>query len=64
MKTQIEQRLTELKKELASGQELLQQLETRKQDLRETVLRIGGAIQVLEELLKSENVPPHPVSEE
>jgi hypothetical protein len=51
MREQIQARLEELKKELESGQAELQKAEMQRTYLRETVLRIGGAVQVLEELL-------------
>jgi uncharacterized coiled-coil protein SlyX len=54
MKEQIEQRLLELKNEFTVGQKTLADLEARAANLRETLLRISGAIQVLqEELAKS-----------
>ena len=52
MKTQLEKRLTELKVEYEAGQKMLADLETRQQNLRETLIRISGAIQVLEEELR------------
>ena len=55
MKTQLEQRLKELKKEFESGQKMLAELETRQASLRESLLRISGAIQVLEEELQNSN---------
>jgi uncharacterized coiled-coil protein SlyX len=51
MKTQLEQRLTQLKSEFDSGQKLLSELETKVMTTREAMLRISGAIQVLEEEL-------------
>lgn len=51
MKEQIEQRLKELKAEFDSGQKMLADLETQQANLKTTLLRISGAIQVLEELL-------------
>ena len=51
MREQLEQRLAELKKEFESGQRMLADLEAQQARIRETVLRISGAIQVLEELL-------------
>ena len=51
MKEQIEQRLKNLKAEFESGQTMLEDLETKQATLRSTLLRISGAIQVLEELL-------------
>jgi chromosome segregation ATPase len=52
MREEIQARLEELKKELESGQAELQKVEMQRTYLHETVLRIGGAIQVLEELLR------------
>jgi hypothetical protein len=51
MREQMRARLEELKKELETGQAELQKVEMQRTYLRETVLRIGGAVQVLEELL-------------
>lgn len=51
MKEKMEQRLKELKDEFASGQKMLADLETQQANLKSTLLRISGAIQVLEELL-------------
>lgn len=53
MKKQIQSRLEELKKEFETGQARLQELEIQESRLRETLLRISGAIQVLEEMLKN-----------
>jgi predicted nuclease with TOPRIM domain len=50
MKEAIEQRLSELKKEFESGQKMMAELESKKAALREQLLRISGAIRVLEEL--------------
>ena len=51
MKKQIKERLEQLKAEYESGQKMLADLETQGLNLRNTMLRISGAIQVLEELL-------------
>jgi hypothetical protein len=51
MQEQLQERLEALKKEFATGQARLQELELQQVHLRETLLRISGAIQVLEELL-------------
>lgn len=56
MKEQLEQRLAELKTEYDSGQQVLVELEERQSNLRGTMLRISGAMQVLEELLAEEQV--------
>lgn len=47
---QLEQRLQELRAEFESGQKMLADLENKQANLRDTMLRISGAIQVLEEL--------------
>lgn len=54
MKAKMEQRLTALKSEFESGQKMLADLQARQTGLRETLLRISGAIQVLEELARDE----------
>ena len=46
-------RLATLKSEYTSGQHLLADLDARAATLREQLLRINGAAQVLEELLRS-----------
>lgn len=51
MKKQLERRLKALRTELETGQKMLAELETRQVNLKSTVLRISGAIQVLEEEL-------------
>lgn len=58
MKEQIEQRLTSLKAEFESGQKMLADLEAKEASLRETLLRISGAIQILEELSEIEGASP------
>lgn len=55
MKEQLEQRLKELKTEFESGQKVLADLEAKQANLRNTLLRISGAIQVLEEELGNSN---------
>jgi hypothetical protein len=51
MTEQIERRLEELKAEFEAGRALLADLESRRSRVRSSMLRIGGAIRVLEELL-------------
>ncbi|WP_048043363.1 PASTA domain-containing protein [Methanosarcina mazei] len=58
MKAQLEQRLVELRAEYESGQKIFKdieakivELENRKKNLNETLLRISGAIELLEEVL-------------
>jgi predicted nuclease with TOPRIM domain len=54
MKEQLEQRLESLKAEFEAGQKMLADLEAQEASLRQTLLRISGAIQVLgEELAKA-----------
>lgn len=56
MKEQVTLRLSELKKEFESGQKMLAELESKQANMRNTLLRISGAIQVLEEeIAKQEN---------
>jgi len=50
MKEQWELRLEELREEFDSGQKMLADLEERVEELKRSLLRIEGAIQVLEEL--------------
>ena len=45
---------SELRDEFTAGQKQLAELETRKSQLQETLLRISGAVQVLEEELNRE----------
>lgn len=59
MEVKLEQRLTELRAEYESGQKILKdielklaELEDRKNSLSETLLRISGAIDLLEEVLE------------
>ena len=58
MRKQIEERLCALQSEFKAGQEILAELETRQSNVRSTLVRISGALQVLEELLKEEPSVP------
>jgi predicted nuclease with TOPRIM domain len=64
MREQLQNRLEELKKEFETGQGRLKELEAEQAYVRETMLRISGAIQVLEEALReseqSEKVETQP----
>ncbi|QLE58032.1 hypothetical protein [Nostoc sp. TCL26-01] len=55
MKEQLAKRLAELKTEFASGQKVMAELETKQANLRDTLLRISGAIQILEEEISKAN---------
>jgi prefoldin subunit 5 len=58
----MQQRLQELRTELEKGRQRMQMLERERQEIRDTMLRISGAIQVLEELgdgaAESQHVSP------
>ncbi len=56
MTPQIETRLAALKSEFEAGQNMLADLNKKRADLEATLLRISGAIQVLEELLAEKPV--------
>ncbi len=55
MKAQLEQRLQKLQDEYEKGQQMLADLENQQANLRDTLLRINGAIQVLQEELAKAN---------
>lgn len=55
MKEKLEQRLNELKEEFAKGQKVLAELEAKEATTKNTLIRISGAIQVLEELLNGQH---------
>ena len=50
MNDTIDRRLKELRKKAESGQKMIAELVHRKKELEQTLLRIEGAMQVLEEL--------------
>jgi chromosome segregation ATPase len=58
MKDQLEIRLDELRTELQSGQRALADLEAKQQELNDTLSRLRGAIQVLEEELEEARTNP------
>jgi hypothetical protein len=60
MREQLQARLATLKEEYLTGQGQLRELGQQEAALRETMLRISGAIQVLEELLASNAQPVDP----
>lgn len=51
LEQQLKQRLQELKAEFENGHKVLAELESKQNSLKETLLRISGGIQVLEEEL-------------
>jgi hypothetical protein len=51
MREHIQERLQELKQEFAAGKRAQAELDIKREELTRTMLRIHGAIQVLEELL-------------
>jgi hypothetical protein len=53
MREQLERRRDELTAELKAGQEMLAELDGKRLELQQTMLRISGALQVLGELLES-----------
>lgn len=62
MREQLEQRLVELRAEYESGKKILkdielklEELESRKRNLNETLIRISGAVDLLEEILEENN---------
>jgi predicted nuclease with TOPRIM domain len=59
---QVVSRLTALKKEFEAGQVRLRELEAEQSYIHETMLRISGAIQILEELV-GKSVTEHATGE-
>jgi chromosome segregation ATPase len=55
MKEQLENRFIQLKEEFDNGRKLLSNLQRQEANLKETLLRISGAIQVIEEELNRTN---------
>lgn len=54
---QVQERLETLQKEFEIGQTRLKELEKEETYIRETLLRIAGAMQVLKELLQENDAP-------
>ncbi|MFZ5988933.1 MAG: hypothetical protein ACOYWZ_17665 [Bacillota bacterium] len=50
MKEKLEERLKELRAEFEAGQKMLAELDMKRSNLESTLVRISGAIQVIEEL--------------
>lgn len=57
MQERLEKRLQELKAEFGKGEQKLKELEEQAAAVRQTLLRISGAIQVLEEELGEAEQP-------
>lgn len=57
MRSQLEQRIEKLRQEFDAGRRSLADVENRQAELRSTLLRISGAIQVLEEILGEQAAP-------
>jgi hypothetical protein len=55
MRDQLESRLAELRQEYQLGEGQLRKLVEQEAGLRETLLRISGAMQMLQELLSSDH---------
>lgn len=54
MTDNIKRRLCSLRNEFAAGEQMLQELHTKEVSVQSTLLRISGAIQVLEELITAD----------
>jgi predicted nuclease with TOPRIM domain len=62
MQEQLKRRLADLKSEFERGQKRLEELEGESNRLRQMLLRISGAVQVIEEELTKAEQPPGDVS--
>ena len=58
MESKLRHRLTELRAEYDKGQQTLHELESQAANLRATLLRISGAVQVLQEALDEPGAVP------
>jgi prefoldin subunit 5 len=54
----MEQKLQELQAEFERGQQQMALLDQKRAELRDTLLRISGAVQVLEELMAQNGQEP------
>lgn len=57
MREQLEKRLHDLKEEYSKGEKTLEDLQTQVRNVQQVMLRLSGAIQVLEEELAREATP-------
>ena len=62
MQDVLQQRLAKLREDYESGVQAMNEIQQRQDDLRATLLRISGAIQVLEELLQ--DTPSQPTQDQ
>jgi predicted nuclease with TOPRIM domain len=62
MREQLKKRVLELKAEFDSGQKMLTELDQKRANLEKTLLRISGAIQVLEEELQKAGSEADPLA--
>ena len=58
MNDKLEARLKDLREQFAAGQTAMAELNRKQDELRTTMLRISGAIQVLEEMIGPTAVAP------
>lgn len=63
MREQLVKRLAELKSEFEAGQKMLADPEMKRRELETTLLRISGAIQVIEETLAQNQAQDEKVAE-
>ena len=54
MRDHIKKRLQDLREEFAAGQKMMTELDAQQTHLRSSLLRLSGAIQVLEELINQD----------
>ena len=64
MTEKLRERLDRLREEYATGMKTMAEIEKKQEELRAVLLRISGAIQVIEELLASDKPPAAPSSSE
>ena len=57
MREQLTKRVEELMAEYRAGTEMLAEVEAKRTELQQTLLRISGALQVLKELLGPQEAP-------
>ena len=64
MQEKLEKRLKELKEEFENGKKMLGEIETKRDELQQNMLRISGAIQVLNEVLNPDKLNKSDKSED